>query len=284
MGKTTNSNSKTIFNYRVVLVYPILGILALIMLFPFVYMFFVSLQGKIYMLPIAINRIIPESFNLLNYVRVIKDTLFIRWFLNSVIVSTICVIAQLFFNSLAAFVFARREFPGKNILFIIVLATMMVPPVMTLIPSFMLVVFFGAANSYTGLVINRLASPFGLFMMRQFMQTIPSELEEVAKLDGAGEFQIFYKIILPLVKPGLAVLGIFTFMQTWNNLIWPLVVVTKDRMSTIPLGLATLQSQFFTDYGLMLAASFLSFFPILIVFVFAQRYFIEGLTIGAMKG
>ena len=187
-------------------------------------------------------------------------------------------------DSLGGFHFAKKQFWGRDLLFGLMLATIMIPGALLLIPAFLITNQLGLLNSYGGLIIPSLANVLGVFLLRQFMQTLPEELEHAARIDGCSDFGVFWRIIMPLSTPALATLSIVVFTAQWNNLVWPLVVLNNKKLYTLPLGLALLRSEFQVNYGITSAAAFLSVVPLIIVFMFLQRYFLEGLTVGAVKG
>lgn len=228
----------------------------------------------------------PDNPTLNNY-KQLFDTdkyQFIRWFLNSAIVAVASTLGTLFVCSLAAYAFGKKEFFGKNTLFTIALATMMIPSSVTLIPVFLIAKQLGLIDTLWGIFLPSLGSAFGVFLMRQFISTIPNSLIESARMDGCNEFILYLKIIVPVTVPSLAVLGIYTFMNQWNNLILPLILTNSEKMKTLPVAIAGLKSLNSSPWGIMMAASLLSFIPVLIVFLFAREKFIEGLTAGAVKG
>ncbi|KGP74311.1 sugar ABC transporter permease [Pontibacillus yanchengensis Y32] len=226
---------------------------------------------------------IPSEPTTNNYEKVTQQFPMMRFLWNSIVVAVLTTIGQMIFSSMAAYAFARMHFKGRDKLFLLYLATMMVPTQVTMIPQFILIKQFGWLDSYPGLIIPTMFAVFGTFLMRQAMLGIPRELEEAAFMDGANHFQVFYKVCLPLIKPMLATLGIFTFMQSWNNFLWPLIVVSNEKLATLPLGLSLLQGRWATDWGLMMSGVVISVLPILIVYLFAQKYFIQGMTMSGMK-
>ena len=177
----------------------------------------------------------------------------------------------------------QEEFYGRDLLFTLLLATMMVPVAVVLIPSFQIIRLFRLFNTYWALIVPALATPFGIFMMRQFISSLPTALIEVAKIDGARELRIFWAIIVPLSTPGMAALGIFTVMNAWNAFLWPLIVLRANEMRTLVVGLATVQSEFNINYGLVMAGSVLTVLPLLVIYVIFQPYFVEGLRMGYGK-
>lgn len=205
---------------------------------------------------------------------------FRRWMVNSLVVATVVTVLILLLDSLAGYAFARKKFRGRDALFFVLLSTLMVPLAVTLLPTFLLANRLGLVDSYQALILPAVAYPVGVFMMRQFIQTIPSELEDAARIDGMTDLGIYLRVILPLSIPGLAVLGLFTFLTQWSSFLWPLIVATSDRSRTIPPGLATIPGQYNTDWGLATAATVSSMIPMLIIFVLFQRYLRQGIAGG----
>jgi ABC-type glycerol-3-phosphate transport system permease component len=234
--------------------------------------------------------LIPKSVTLENFHKLITYTSFLRWLYNSIIISLSYMLLGVFLCSLAGYAFAKMNFKGRNILFLIVIATMSIPEFVTIIPVFALMARIGWLNTYWALIIPGVAHPFGIFIMRQYISSIPSEIIEAAIIDGSHEFQIYYKIIIPLSKPALAATAIFLFLTSWQAYIYPLILVQTSDMYTINLGIAQLFNSAMTtyqegiDFGTISAASFISLLPILIIFIFLQKYYIAGLTGGAIKG
>jgi len=250
---------------------------------PFVFMVLISFQHTFF---VSGNpaRWIPRQPTIETYLAVLETPNFLRWVFNSLFVASSVTAIALLIQSMAGYVFAKKEFPGRDLLFILILSGIMIPRAVTIIPTFFIVKDFGLLNSYPGLILPPLAVPFGVFLMRQYMQTLPSELLDASRIDGCSEFGTFWRIVLPLSKPGLAVLGIYTFMEQWRDFLWPLIVAQKDALKTLPVGLSVFHTEFRTDYGVQMAAVLLSIVPFLIVFLFFQRYFIKGMTVGALKG
>jgi multiple sugar transport system permease protein len=221
-----------------------------------------------------------------------------RWFVNSAIVAGSVTVLQLFFNSLAAYVFAKRRFPGRNAIFVVFLATMMVPPQVTLIPNYLIlkrIPFFGGndalgngghglLDSYGGLILPSVVSAFGIFLLRQYMTSIPDELLDAARIDGAGEFRVFWRVVLPLCGPALAAMGIFTFTYAWEDFLWPLIVISSSGKYTAPLGLALFVVKNRTSWNLLMAGSVVATLPMVAVFLVFQRRFIQGISMTGLKG
>jgi multiple sugar transport system permease protein len=220
-----------------------------------------------------------------------------RWFINSAIVATTITVLQLFFNSLAAYVFAKRKFPGRDIIFLVFLSTMMVPPTVTLIPNYIVlkhVPLFGGndiwglgghgmLDSYYGLILPSAVSAFGIFLLRQYMQSIPDELLDAARIDGASEFKIFWKVVLPLCRPALAAMFIFTFTYAWEDFLWPLIITSNPDLYTAPLGLALFVTRNRTSWDMLMAGSVIATLPMVLVFMIFQRQFIRGISLSGMK-
>jgi multiple sugar transport system permease protein len=221
-----------------------------------------------------------------------------RWFINSAIVTFSITVLQLFFNSLAAYVFAKRRFPGRDAIFLLFLATMMVPPTVTLIPNYLVLKHIplfggndiwglgghGMLDSYYGLILPGAVSAFGIFLLRQYMQSIPDELLDAARIDGASEFRIFWKVVLPLCKPALAAMAIFTFTYAWEDFFWPLVIISDPNLYTAPLGLALFVTKNRTSWDMLMAGSVIATLPMIVVFMVFQRNFIRGISLSGLKG
>ncbi|WP_333834822.1 carbohydrate ABC transporter permease [Rubrimonas sp.] len=218
-----------------------------------------------------------------NYFRLFSETFYLRWLLNSVVVSVSAMAIGTLFGSMAGFAFAKYEFRGKTILFWIVIGSMSIPAFTTIIPLFGWMARFGLINTYPALILPFAASAFGLFLMRQYISTLPDELIEAARIDGCSEFRIFWSIILPLARPALGTVAILIFIASWNSFIWPLVMMRSEDMFTLPVGIAGLNSEQTPEYGMVMAAALVSCVPIVTVFFLMQRQIISGLTRGAVK-
>ena len=226
----------------------------------------------------------PANPTLFNFERLFQRPHIFRWTLNSLIVATTVTLAQILTCAMAGYSFAKKQFPGSNFLFYLYIASMMVPGQVTLVPLFLIMSKLDLLNTYWGLILPAVASPFGVFLMKQFISTLPTELIEAAIIDGCSEWQTFYRVVLPLAKPGLAVLGIFTFMGQWNEFLWPLIITNSSAMRTLPVGLGILQEELPMQYGLLMAGATYAAVPMIIIFFTFQRYFLEGVTVGALKG
>ncbi|MGB4338182.1 MAG: carbohydrate ABC transporter permease [Bacillota bacterium] len=228
--------------------------------------------------------LIPSRPTLHNFRDLFTRRLLGRWTLNSAIVAVSVTVAQLFVASLAGYAFAKKEFIGRNLLFWLYIGSMMVPGQVTLIPRYILMARMHLTNTYAGLILPSVAAPLGVFLMKQFMQTIPGEIIDAGRIDGASEFGVFTRLIVPLSKPAMAVLGIFTFVGEWNDFLWPLVITNSSEMRTLQVGLAMLQEEVPMAFGTLMAGATYAAIPITLVFLLFQRYFLKGLTVGALKG
>jgi multiple sugar transport system permease protein len=227
---------------------------------------------------------LPHTWTTGNYHDLFARLDFPRYFTNSVVVAVLVTVGNLVFCSLLGYALAKLNFPGRKALFLTVLGMLMVPGMVLFVPQFVLISNMGLANSYAGLALPFLAGPFGVFLMRQFLQSLPDDLIEAARIDGAGEWRIFWRIVLPLSRPALATLGILTFLTSWNNFLWPLVVATTSDKYTLPVALALFSvGQNRTDYGLLLAGAVVVVLPVLIVFLVLQRAFMRGIATTGLK-
>ena len=227
--------------------------------------------------------LIPEEPHLRNYVSLFVDFDFHKHFLNSAFIAVVHTFSHLFLASLAGFAFAKYTFPLKNFLFLVLLGSMMVPLYTIFIPLFVLVIRLGLVNSYAGVILPGVAGAFGIFFMKQSMESVPNELLDSARIDGASEFRIYWQIALPLVRPALAVLAVLAFMGSWNDFVWPLVVLRSQELQTLPVVMAGMVNLYRMEYGVVMAASLLSTLPILLLFLALQKQFVQGLTVGAIK-
>lgn len=266
-----------------VALYAVLVLGLLVVVGPFLWMVLSSLK------PEAEIRAVPptwwpDTLTLGNYRDLFARLDFPRYFFNSALVAALVTVGNLLFCSALGYALAKLRFPGQRALFLVVLGMLMVPGMATFVPQFVLISNMGLANSYAGLVLPFLAGPFGVFLMRQFLQAIPDDLLEAARVDGAGEWRIFFRIVLPLCKPALATLAILTFLASWNNFLWPLVVATTEDKYTLPVALALYsvgQNQIY--YGLLLAGAVVVVLPVLIVFLVLQRHFLRGIATTGLK-
>jgi multiple sugar transport system permease protein len=251
------------------------------MIFPFIWMVVSSLKRAqdIYTLSL-----IPPSPTLENYQEVLQNTSYVRWFVNSILVASITTLSVAFFDSLAGYTLAKFRFPGSTVIFLLILSTLMVPTEMLVIPWYMMSIEFSWTDSYWGIMFPGVISAFGVFLMRQFFMGVPNELIDAARLDGFSEFRIFWKIALPLVKPAVAALCIFTFLGNWNAYIWPLIVIRSEAMRTLPVGIAFFSSESQSAFHLIMAAAALATIPVIIIFLIFQRQIIKGIALAGLKG
>ena len=267
------------------LVYVVLSIVGVIFIMPFAWMVANSVKDLrgIYKFP---PEFIPETWHFENYTEAWTATHFDIGFLNSAIVAAAVVLGQLITASLAGYSFARLRYPGRDKIFLLYISLMMVPFTVLLIPLYIQMRAFGWVSTLQAVIVPFLFTPWGTFMMRQFMVTIPRELEDAARIDGCGFFRTYWLIILPLTKPALATLAIFTFVNTWNSYQWPLIVLAKPKVKTLPLLLASFQNQsaMRTPWHLIMAASTFVVVPVLIAFVVGQKYYVRGIVTTGIKG
>lgn len=259
----------------------LLGMLAMIV--PFLYMVSSSFktQGEIYTWPISL---LPQHPIFDNYGSLFTGTQFGRVFFNSAFIALTYTMLALFLTSLAGYGFAKYDFRGKNLLFILVLASVMLPFQVVLIPLFQLMFNLHLINTYQGIIIPFAASAFGIFFMRQFMLTVPGELLDAGRIDGATEFGLYWRIAVPIARPAFGVMGILFFLGAWNDYLWPVIMLRTDEMQTLPVYIASLNGLYAQQYGAIMAASTLATLPMLIVFLALQKQFIAGLSVGAIKG
>ena len=260
----------------------LLAPVAVVMLAPLVWMVILSLETKTEAnsFPPAL---LPSGLHFGNYSEAWSTVPFGDFFLNSALYSLATVAGNLLFCSLAAYAFARIRFFGSNVLFVVLLATLMVPFQVLLIPTFLIVKKLGLVDSVGGLIMPNLCSAFGIFMLRQFFRTLPIELEEAARIDGTSRLGILFKIVLPLSKPALATLAIIQFMWSWNDFLWPLIIIDSAHHAPLQLGLSTLQGAHSTEWNLLMAGTVMSQIPMLAAFLFAQRWFVRSIAFTGIK-
>lgn len=230
-------------------------------------------------------QMIPEQLSLSPYERFFAKTDAWRWLYNSLLIAVILTVTNVFFASLAGYAFAKLKFPGSQAVFWTLLGTMMIPAQVTLIPLYILMVnVFDLGDTYTAIILPAAVSVGNIFLMKQFMSTLPTSLIHAARIDACSEFGIFWKVILPMAKPGIAVLAIFTFVASWNEFFWPFLITNSNEMRTVQVGLASFVFAESTDFGAMMAGATIGALPMIILFFSLQRYFLQGITIGAVKG
>jgi len=264
-------------------IYAVVVLGAFTMVLPFLWMVSTSLKSGAEVLAIPPTWI-PHPVRWVNYVHTWNFLPFGRLFTNSLKISGLHVFGALLSSSLAAYGFARFRFPGRDFIFLLMLGTMMIPMAVTLVPVFILYRMLNWVNTHLPLIIpGFFGTPFGIFLLRQFFLTIPNEIEDAAKIDGANPFVIYWKIMLPLIKPALATLGVFTFMWSWNDFLGPIVYISSLNKTTVTAGLSFFLSMYEAQYSYLMAGSTLSIIPMLLVYFFAQRYFVAGITLTGLK-
>ena len=268
---------------RIAAINIIVAVGGLLIAFPFFYLIVSSFkrENQIYQIPLSL---IPTPPTLAEYRQLFTLYSFPRWFLNSAIVGVGATASALLVCSLAGFALAKYDFPGKRVIFVMILATLTLPFQVLLVPLFKEMVAFHWIDTYLALILPFTANAFGVFLLRQFMLGVPTSLLEAARLDGASELTLYWRIALPLIRPGLAVMAILFFTASWNDFLWPLIASTSDDMYLLSVGIATMSSSYHVEYGTIMAASVLATLPVAIIFLFLQQQFIAGLTAGALKG
>ena len=257
--------------------------IAVVMLIPMVWMLVTSLE--------TLNEtrhyppvLLPHTLVPGNYTQVLRQAPFARWFVNTMIVTVATVAGNLLFCSLAGYAFARIKFFGREVVFVLLLVTLMIPFQVVMIPTFIIVKDLGLINTLNALIVPNLANAFGVFLLRQFFRTLPVELEEAARIDGASRLSVLFKIVLPLSGPELATLAVITFLWTWNDFLWPLITIYTPNNMTLQLGLTTFEGTHQTSTNLLMAANVMSMLPVLLLFFLAQKYFIRGIATSGLKG
>ena len=290
MLATATSSTKTIRSTRLRVTRTAIVTVANVILFagviviavPYLFMIMDSLkpQSQIFSYPVTF---LPDKLYLKNYDDLFGQTLYLRWYLNTVIVAVSRTVLSLVLCTLAGYAFAKYEFRFKKPLFIFVIATFTLPFEVILVPLYQLTQALGWINSYWVLIVPFAADAFSIFLARQYILAVPTELMEAARMDGAGELTIFFQIVLPLLKPALAVMSILVFNNAWNDFLWPLIVISDEHLFVLNLALPSLTGPYGSEYGLILAGASLASLPVILLFVFLQRQFIEGLMAGALK-
>ena len=261
----------------------LLTVAALLTLFPLLWMLSVSLM------PTAASSafpppMLPRHATLEHYRQLFGLQHMGRYFLNSVVVSVLATVLAVAINSMAGFAFAKLHFKGKDLSYRLLLAGLLIPAQVTMIPLFGMLKYLGLINTYAGAVLPSIASIFGIFLVRSYAQTIPDDLLDAARVDGANEWRIYWSVILPLLRPILVTLGVFVFLATWNDFMWPLIVLGDRDMQTLPVALAGLAREHFQDNELMMAGAVVTVLPVLLLFLALQRFYLRGITMGSVKG
>ena len=262
--------------------YGTIFVICVIMLLPFFWMFMSSFKSGLEIIRIP-PTLWPEHFTFRNYSTIFRRLAFSLNFFNSFVVSGVSTVVALFTSSLTGFVFSKYRFRGKEVIFMSFIGALMIPFAVTILPMYLLIAKLNLLNTYIGLILPMCVSPFGIFLMRQFMEGIPIELVEAARLDGASEFWIYRSIMVPLSSAALAGVGVFTFLWTWNQLWWPLMVISKAKMRTLPLALAALTWQHAKRYDMIVTGAAIAAIPVIIIFAFAQQKLVKGITLTGIK-
>ena len=263
--------------------YFLLSLLAIACFYPFIWMVSASLKTDADIINYPIQ-LITSTMTTQNYLRIWRRIPFLMLYRNSMIFSGSVVACGLFFGSLAGYAYARMNFKGRNLLFILVLSTMMIPFQVIMIPLFMELKWFGLMDTFAALILPRACGAFEVFMMRSFFVSLPRELEESARMDGCNEFRIYAQIMLPLCKPAFLSCGMFIFNGNWNDLLFPMLVTSDDKMRTLQAGIALLMGRDIAEYGMMMAGAAIAVMPILVIYLILQRYFIQGIVMTGIKG
>ena len=282
--RTRSASARLRIAGRIILTYLLLSLGAAILLLPFVFQLSTSLKGEdqVFTWPIEW---IPNPVQWGNYPAVFSEVPFFRYILNTAYITAFGIVGSLVSSSLAAYPFARMQFPGRRVLFMLMLATLMVPGWIVLIPQFILFRTFGWMDTYYPFIVPAFAAnPFYTFLMRQFLMTIPNDLDDAAKIDGAGSFRIFTQVLMPLCKPALATIGIFAFLAYWNEFLGPVIYLSTPSKFTVTVGIVYFQGEYRTFFPLLMAASTLTMLPPLIIFFLAQRLFVSGVVLSGVKG
>jgi multiple sugar transport system permease protein len=266
-------------------IYVVLIFFALLFLLPMFWMLSTSLKPKSEWFTRQIHWI-PQTLTFKNYNSLLNNPTLpiVRWFVNSIMLGVISTVLILFIDALAAYAYARMQFRGNKLLFGMLITTLFLPGMMFLVPNFLTIFRLRLLNTYAGVIIPGLAGVFGVFFLRQFFQTIPKELEEAAQIDGASQIQTFFRIALPLAKPALATLAVITFLGSWNDFLWPLLILQDRKLQTLPVGLATLKGAYTSEYGQMMAGAVIAAVPVLIIYTAMQKFIVESVATSGLAG
>ncbi|WP_085368341.1 carbohydrate ABC transporter permease [Leifsonia sp. NCR5] len=254
---------------------------ALIMVFPFVWTIVTSISPGASLT--STPKLIPDNPSFAPYAELFQRVPFGQVIVNSLVIAVVSTVFQLVTSSMAAYVFARMPFRGRGAIFVLYLATMMIPFQVLIVPLFVEMKSLGLINTYAGAILPTVASAFGVFLLRQAISTVPYELDQAATLDGAGHFRVFFQIVLPLVRPALATLAVFGFLNTWNSFLWPLIILRDPLMQTLPVALSSLQGQYSTQWDVLMAGSVVSIIPMFALYLFAQKYIVQGVAGTGLK-
>jgi multiple sugar transport system permease protein len=282
MQATHTLNKQPRFPLGQMIQYVLLSMGGFIMIFPYLWMVSTSFKARGTWYNISL---IPEQFSLEHYDRLLSTSLLPRWYLNSLIVATVSTISVVFFSALAGFAFSKYRFRGREMIFLMILATIMIPSEIMIIPWYVGVAKVGWIDSFPGILMPGMLSAFGVFVMRQFIANIPDELLDAGRIDGVSEFGLFWRICLPLSRSAVAVVAIFTFLSQWNDFLWPLIVINSNEMQTLQIGLSRLSElETGADWGGTMSGAALASIPMLIVFMFFQKQIVSGMKLSGLKG
>lgn len=260
----------------------VLAVAACVMLLPYIWMVVSSLKSNMEIVS-GSHTFLPHQVSFEGYRTVLLDAPFGRWLMNSAVTSVVITAATLFTSALAGYIFAKHQFKGQKLLFILILATMMIPFQVVMIPTYLITAKLGLVNHLMAIVLPNLVSSYGVFLAKQFIEDIPQDLLDAARMDGAGELRLMVRIIAPLILPMLSALGIFTFMNSWNNYLWPLIILNDESKMTVPLALVYFNGTHMVNYNVVMSAAVLITLPVIVVFLIFQKQFIKGLTMTGMK-
>jgi alpha-1,4-digalacturonate transport system permease protein len=265
------------------LAYLSLGLGVIVMFLPVLWVVLSSFKPleELYRIP---PRFLPETWVLTNYTEALRRLPFLRYLTNSVVVTSAATVLTLLINSMAAFALSKYRFRGRDAILLLILSVIMIPLQVIMVPVYIVMVKLGLVNTLWGIIIPPAATPTGIFLLRQYMLTIPDELLEAARIDGAGEWRIFARIVLPLARPALAVLAVFSIMWRWNDFLWPLIVISDPDLYTLQLGLARFRGELVTDWNFVLSMTVMAMLPVTVVFAFLQRYLVSGIAATGLKG
>ncbi len=270
-------------NLEAVILYAVLAFVGILFIIPILWAVSASLKpvSDIFKIPVEW---IPKTMLWSNYIDPFVDHRFEMYFLNSIMVGVIVTGSSLLFCSLAGYSLSKFRYPGRDVVFMLILSTLMIPFEVVVIPLYLVIRDFGWVDTYWGLILPAALTPFGVFLMRQFIFTIPDEYMQAARIDGASEIRIFFQVVMPLSRSALSTLMILTFMTSWNSFLWPLIIVNRDQLRTLPLGLAVFHGEYFTMYNQLMAVCILAILPILLLFIVMQKSFMSAMTAGGLKG
>jgi multiple sugar transport system permease protein len=268
---------------RVARVTAYLSIYGVILLFPMYWMFVTALEGPTITVKTPPD-LYPKEPTLANFRDLFRKSAILRWTLNTFVVASVSTVLYALTSTMAGYAFSKKVFPGRDLIFWIYVSTLMIPYFTTVVPMYVLVSRLKLLNTFAGLILPVIAGPFGSFLMKQYIASVPSELIQAAKIDGCSEFGAFLRILIPLAKPGITFLGIVTFILQWNNFLWPLLATSSSEMRVLQVGIALFSLEYIIDYGLTMAAAAFATLPVFVLFFVFQKHIVKGIAVGALKG